>query len=742
MADKEVLIEIKVDNKSAQKAVTDLTKSIESNKKATKDLEIENKRLAKSGQQNSKQYRENAELIAINKNELSNLTRERKRAINTSNAEKGTLTALRNERAKLTEQRNRDLKVGSKEFDDQNKRIKGLTQEIKAGEEAGDNFTSSVGKYQNALTSTTGSISAMSPALGGMINGIMGATRAAIAFIATPLGLILSGIALALASVFKYFQRTEEGGDKLAVGMAVLSGVFEGLMDVVASLGKILFEVFVNGFKLVVNNFKIQGLALKEVVLGINVAWQKVFGSVEDYEKAQDDLKKNTEEIIKVGKEQVQLVKDTAKAVVEETDALVENVGAIVEKTGRTADLTRAEQALRKETRINTVEEAQRRQDIQKDLLITRDFTVSYEKRREALLRATETEKESLAVKLRLGKLELDQARERFAINNSDADAADEKADAEAKFIAIKTESFKKQRELSNRLTEQQNRERNEQKQKVKLEEETTKKQINNANDLAILQLEKKRDSLTETRAVADAEIAILDEKFAQENQSLRDKLAEENAISLEQLNTELANGTLRFASLESIEYEHAQKIIKINEDADAEIIKSDEKVSEEKKKNIEAEKKARQDAAQYNLNVISQVLNAAQTLAGDNFELQKAFSIGQAIINTAQGITKAFAQGGALGFATGGAVAAAGAIQVAKIASTTPESGSSGGVAPISGNTPTPTPQIDTSSADTAQAENEALEAAISRIGLSVSVTEINDAQVQVSEAESGSSI
>ena len=29
MADKEVLIEIKVDNKSAQKAVTDLTKSIE-----------------------------------------------------------------------------------------------------------------------------------------------------------------------------------------------------------------------------------------------------------------------------------------------------------------------------------------------------------------------------------------------------------------------------------------------------------------------------------------------------------------------------------------------------------------------------------------------------------------------------------------------------------------------------------------------------------------------------------------
>ena len=53
MADKEILIEIKVDDKSAQKAVTTLTTSIEANKKATKDLETENKRLAKSGKVNS-----------------------------------------------------------------------------------------------------------------------------------------------------------------------------------------------------------------------------------------------------------------------------------------------------------------------------------------------------------------------------------------------------------------------------------------------------------------------------------------------------------------------------------------------------------------------------------------------------------------------------------------------------------------------------------------------------------------
>ena len=47
--------------------------------KATKDLEAENKRLAKSGKQNSQQYKDNAELIALNKSELQKLNVQRKR---------------------------------------------------------------------------------------------------------------------------------------------------------------------------------------------------------------------------------------------------------------------------------------------------------------------------------------------------------------------------------------------------------------------------------------------------------------------------------------------------------------------------------------------------------------------------------------------------------------------------------------------------------------------------------------
>ena len=52
-------------------------------------------------------------------------------------------------------------------------------------------------------------------------------------------------------------------------------------------------------------------------------------------------------------------------------------------------------------------------------------------------------------------------------------------------------------------------------------------------------------------------------------------------------------------------------------------------------------------------------------------FQINKVASIGNAIINTATGATKAFAQGGVAGFATGAAVIAAGAAQIATISKT-----------------------------------------------------------------------
>jgi hypothetical protein len=84
-------------------------------------------------------------------------------------------------------------------------------------------------------------------------------------------------------------------------------------------------------------------------------------------------------------------------------------------------------------------------------------------------------------------------------------------------------------------------------------------------------------------------------------------------------------------------------------------------------------------------LAIAESAAGALEALAGDNAVLAKAASYAQAVINVAQGITAAIAQGGVAGIATGAAVAAAGAIQIAKIAST-PIPGESGGGSTTSG--------------------------------------------------------
>ena len=231
MATQTEILRIEVDSNAARQNVTDLTKAIEGTTKATKDLEAENKRLAKQGKQNSQQYRDNAELIALNKSELQKLNVQRKREINTAQAQKGSLTDLRNSLAKLTEQRNRDLKVGSEAFNQANKNIAGLNKQIKAAEEQGGDFRRSVGSYSQAIEGATGNLSAISPALGGFTQRIVQATRAAIAFIATPLGAVLAAIGLAVGALTQYFRDNEEGQNRLTFNGYYLKTKFSTLIS-------------------------------------------------------------------------------------------------------------------------------------------------------------------------------------------------------------------------------------------------------------------------------------------------------------------------------------------------------------------------------------------------------------------------------------------------------------------------------------------------------------------------------
>ena len=729
--DKEILISIKVDNEQAQKSITDQTLKITKLQDANTKLKDKNKELAKSEGDTTAQRAKNSEEIAKNTLKISQANAVRKRAITSQKAEAGSLNNLRNTLATLTAKRNQDLVVGSKAFNQANKDIDGLNSKIKKAEQQGGNFTRSVGNYSTALDGVGKSMTAVNPALGGMISGFAGATKAALAFIATPIGAVLAAVAAVLGAVVQYFQRTEEGGDKLAVAMAYLSGTFEAILDVVGGLGKLLFDVFVTGFNVIATQFKINGLVMKEVILGLNVAYQKVFGSVEDYDKAQQELADNTDEIIKLAKEQKDNIVDGTKALVANTGAIVDNIAATGDKIAQTAEQQRLENALNKTRRETTVSSAEANRQIFEGLKLSKDETKSYEERRKGLELASKAEQKLADDKLKIAQQEYDIIKARDAINDSNTEALQEVADAEAKVIEAQTASIRTQTKIQAAkitLIKQEEAEINAlQAKKKKAAEDDQKLQ-----EETLTRTIESEQKLKEVKAIAAAE-ALEDEG---------EKLIAFTAIEKERLRIQLEDETLLKADIELLEFESNQRLAVLRENAAAQQDDIRKTQLEKEKKAAETKKKLNKQVLNQGISALNDAFAFAQVIAGKDEKLQRQIATVKTVINTAVGIGRAFADLPIYAAIPAAAVVAAnGVAQISAIHNS--ESGNVSGPSPTSPTAPTPTePQADTSGADAAGAQQAALADAISNLGLSISVTEINEAQSNVQVSEDNSTI
>jgi len=119
-----------------------------------------------------------------------------------------------------------------------------------------------VGDYKNQLSKADEAAQAIAPSLHGMAKAIQAGTRAALAFIATPLGLTLAAIALLLIPIIKYFRETGEGQDVMARKTAELNALLTIFNDKIIEIGKALLgfpsDLEDNGlvkfFKIVVDN--------------------------------------------------------------------------------------------------------------------------------------------------------------------------------------------------------------------------------------------------------------------------------------------------------------------------------------------------------------------------------------------------------------------------------------------------------------------------------------------------------
>jgi hypothetical protein len=732
MADQEVLIEIKVDTDKAKQDVTTLTKAIEGNKNATKELETENKRLAQSGKQNSQQYRQNAEAIALNKNELSQLNAQRKRAISTAQAQKGSLQGLRNELAKLTSARNNDQVVGSKAFNQSNRDIAQLNKQIKASEQAGGDFRRNVGNYSSATDGLTKSVSAVSPAIGGMATQLVSATRAAIAFIATPIGAILAAVAAAIGLVAQYFTRTEDGGNKLALTMAYLGGIFEGVLDVLSALGHIIVDQVIGAFEQGAITFEILAATFEKGILNIQLAYENLFGTEEEALKLTKELEENAKRLTKAELElQLSILKSNAELDAN-VKALTESAGAVNEKANKLQRLQGLENSLNKLRRESTVITAEANRQVFEGLKIAKDETISFAERRKGLEEASAAEKLLSDQKVEIARRDLEIIKGRDAVNNSTTEALQEVADAEAALIDAQTASLRVQTKIQASKITLINQEKSANNAARKEKEDAAAKEIKDAEDLLTRTRESQHNLTIAKKEAAAEEIEGAQEKAFALTEIEKLKLAE-------QLNDE----TLLTADIELLKFESGERIAQFRENAALQEQDRRDKAIAETEKNAKKEEQLQKQVAQQKINLLNSGFALAKAVAGDNEKLQKGIAIAQAVTNTALGITKAFATlPYPAAIPAAASIAITGAAQLATIASQSSDGGGGSITAPTGTSVTGETQTVDTNQIDQAADQQQALENAIANLGLTVSVSEINDVQNSVSVSEDNSQI
>lgn len=112
-----------------------------------------------------------------------------------------------------------------------------------------DHFKRANAERDKSTKSTEGLRDAMdelTPAMGRTVSSIQAITKASLAFIATPIGIVIAALGAALFALTAYFKGSEEGQNRLNKIVQVGKAIFEQFMNVVEDIGEALYNAFTN----------------------------------------------------------------------------------------------------------------------------------------------------------------------------------------------------------------------------------------------------------------------------------------------------------------------------------------------------------------------------------------------------------------------------------------------------------------------------------------------------------------
>jgi len=475
---------------------------------------------------------------------------------------------------------------------------------------------------------------------------------------------IMDILSTALGTVGVLFEKlfgvvfdTFDAVSKASKGFSGLTAVMKGLLTISVTPLKLAFDAIV--------------LTLKQAQL----AWeQSPFGGkdqekikqlTKDVKDTQESIKKTAEEAVKSGKS---VVDNMGKAVTEVGQVVGGGGDGVQEISVKGAyEIAKANTELKNSAAIA---------EAQQTLLVEK-----YDRQAEKLRQTRDEERNSIAERKKandeLGKVLDEQEKAMIAQANlqvAAAQAAVNENDNTENSIALVQALANKQGVLA-------------QVEGIRSEQK--------AQDLAL-----DREKMEMTRSISDSEAELAYQRELFNAQQIEDKVEQAKKIAeieekrqqdemlrLETIVEQAKQGTQAevdaLIALDAFREESRQKNIDANkavlEATVAANVEAEKKIEDNKKKSEERKKELSEAA-------LGAVASIANSLAAGNekdqkkaFLINKAVSLGQAIQNTATGVTKAFGQGGVAGFATGALVAAAGAAQIATIAKSKFEGGEQG---------------------------------------------------------------
>ena len=404
--------------------------------------------------------------------------------------------------------------------------VKKTTKDV---EKLGDTTKKASEEMKSGFKSSSENAKDLGGKLGGAVGGALSfasgintMTKAALAFIATPLGAVIAAIVAVGALLKAFFTSSEEGEQKLRIATAALSAAFSVFIDIISSVGGKLVDLFtkpqetlkdfgesiksyvIDNFKLILSGATKLGQAMVQLFEG-------------DFDGAVETAK---EGVLELGEGMLKLNPLTAipiaqaKAYKELGIEILNDVKAAMELEDAMNGVKVAERAL-------GVERAKTLTLIAEARLAAEDETKSAQERVDALKKAAELETNLTEKELANAEEKLRIIREQNALSKSNEAALQSESDAEAALAQVQLASLNLNRRLKTEINSLEREIETERKQRGAAQSERLKKEAAELQALADLEFklagEVAAHEVEIEQQLKDSKIALMEEGEAKE---------------------------------------------------------------------------------------------------------------------------------------------------------------------------------------------------------------------------------